>query len=344
LFYGAGGLALILPLAAVGWPRSRGPRVVEQLIGAELVGCALATYVAPSLATRFALLQPYRLLIPLCFFACVPAGRGAAHAARLAVRRPILASALAVVSAIVVGNAVWGRMPLLVLGYGDDAAETHLEGFVERSTSVDDRILVESPTTRLPIEGAFGRVIVVRRFALLPLFVDREFLGYTGNAPFMAHRYAGFDGGVLFGKSLAGLSDAQFSAMLSRYAISWVVACSGDALAGVRRFAAVVDEVEAAADCRIFRVRDPQRSRFVEGGGEARASLDRIDVRHAAGDRVVLKYHWMPGLRTEPPLPVEESRQPGAAVGFIAIRPGSTADFTIRPATIVERATSLLGR
>ena len=70
--------------------------------------------------------------------------------------------------------------------------------------------------------------------------------------------------------------------------------------------------------------------------------LDRIEVRQAAGERLILKYHWMPGLRTDPPLPIEEARQPGAPVGFIAIRPGTTTDFTIRPRGAVERVISLV--
>jgi len=351
LFYGAGGLLVILPLAMFGAfvARRRGEvcpdrgRVVDQAILVEVVGCAVGTYVAPSIFGRLSLLQPYRLLIPLALFACVPAGRGMARLMSLVVERRRAAFAVAALGAILVIDAVRGRVPLLVLGSGDDAAESSLVSFVEHQTDPDDRILVESTHQQLPVEGRLGRVIVVRRFALLPLRVEREFLGYVGTAPFLAHRYAGFEGGKFFGKSLAALSDADFANLLSRYAVSWLVACTDEALAGVRRFASVVDEVESAADCRIFRVRRPDRSRLVEGSGEVRATLDRIEVTHAAGDRVVLKYHWMPSLRTDPPLPIDEARLPGAPVGFIAVRRGDVSNFTIRPRGAVERVGSLVG-
>ena len=260
----------------------------------------------------------------------------------LTVERRVAALAAAVLGTVVVVNAVRGRVPLLVLGYGDDAAESSLVSFLEHETRPDDRILIESTHEQLPVEGRLGRVIVVRRFAFLPLLVEREFLGYVGTAPFLAHRYAGFEAGKLFGKSLATLSEAEFAALLSRYAVSWVVACTAEALAGVSKFTGVVDEVEPAVDCRIFRVRHPDRSRFLEGSGEVRAMLDRIEVRQAAGDRLILKYHWTPGLRTDPPLPIEEARRPDAPVGFIAIRPGTTTDFTIRPRGAVERVISLV--
>jgi hypothetical protein len=69
-----------------------------------------------------------------------------------------------------------------------------------------------------------------------------------------------------------------------------------------------------------------------------RATLDRIEVSGATGDHVVLKYHWMPKLRTDPPLPLEEAAQPGADVGFIAVRTSGTTDFVIRPCTLYESA------
>jgi hypothetical protein len=70
------------------------------------------------------------------------------------------------------------------------------------------------------------------------------------------------------------------------------------------------------------------------------ADVDRIDVKDAAGDRVVLKYHWVPMLRTDPPLPIEEAHAPGMPVGFIAVRPGTVRDFTIRPRRIFESGNS----
>jgi hypothetical protein len=349
LFYGAGGLLVILPLAVYGARNGASDasgrfHVVRRAVLAEIVACATITYVAPSLVARVALLQPYRLLIPLCFFACVPAGVGLARGFAPLSQRRVIAWAFAALATAILISAVRGRMPLLVLGYGSDAAESQLASFLERSTTSDDRVLVESTPTQLPVEGPLGRIIVVRRFALLPLLVEREYLGYIGTAPFLAHRYTSFEGGMLFGKYVDRLSPNELEAILTRYGISWVVACTAEAVRAVRMFPELVEDVGPAADCRVLRVRRPERARFLEGSGEVQASLDRIAVTHAVGERIVLKYHWMPGLRTDPPLPIEEARQPGAPVGFIAVRSGATQSFTIRPATLVERTVSLLAR
>jgi hypothetical protein len=220
---------------------------------------------------------------------------------------------------------------MLVLGHAQDPAEIALVAFAERETTEEDRILVESTAIPLWVEGRTTRAILSARFALMPTMVRREFLGYIGVEPFAAHRYARFDGQTLLGQRFIGLPEEGFAAILNRHAISWVVGCNAGTLAELRRFATTLEEAVPAADCRIFRVRVPQRSRFLEGSGQVRADFDRIDVTDAAGDRVVLKYHWLPTVRVEPPLPIEEARQPGLPVGFIAVRPRGTRDFTIRP-------------
>lgn len=338
---GAGGLLAILPLALAGMVDSgsggardgQPSRIAGFAIAIVLLLSAAATYVVPSLLHKFTRIQPYRFLIPFAFFACVPAGRGMARLGRsLAAARP-LAWVAALLGALIVANAVTGLLPILVLGHGDDPAESALLAFLERSTSEEDRILVESTVIHLWQGEARHRLIAARQFALLPLSLPRELLGSIATAPLAAVRYAKFEDGVLFGKHLSDLSSEALEATLGRYAISWIAACSKNGVEGLRAFPRVVEETAPAGECAIFRVRAPERSRLLEGKGSVRASLDRIEVRGATGERLVLKYHWMPGLRTEPPLPIEEAPQPGAATGFIAVRPGDRRDFVILPRT-----------
>ncbi|MGH2669127.1 MAG: hypothetical protein ACRDH5_08445, partial [bacterium] len=54
-----------------------------------------------------------------------------------------------------------------------------------------------------------------------------------------------------------------------------------------------------------------------------------IEVRRAAGGRLVLKYHWLPTLRTIPKLRIEEAPQPHARVGFIAVHPEGHTEFSV---------------
>jgi len=350
-FFGAGSLLAILPLAIIGSLPARADdgrelspsaSVVNRIALFGAAGCAIVTYLIPSLVPRVAVLQPFRFLIPLAFLVCVPAGRGLVRSARRFVERRTLERVFALLAVLIVANAIRDRRSLLVLGHGADRAEVELVEFLEKATTAEDRILVEANGMRFRAKGWLRRYVVIRRFALAPLLIEREFLGYVGTAPFVAHRYTSLERGMLFGNKLSDLREKRFEEILSRFGISWIVGCTGETLGPLRGFSATLEETAPLADCTIFRVREPKRSRFLEGGGEVRARLDRIEVSGASGDRIVLKYHWMPKLRTDPPLPIEEAPQSGAAVGFIAVRPSGTRDFVIRPRDLSEATRALL--
>jgi hypothetical protein len=181
----------------------------------------------------------------------------------------------------------------------------------------------------VPVTAGAERTILLRRFALLPLAAKREYLGYVATAPFMVHRYASFGGGKLFGRDLEALSAAGLDGLFGRYDVAWVVGCAPQTMRRLRELASVLAADESLGDCQVFRVLTPARSRILEGQGRARADLDRIEVDDASGERLVLKYHWIPNLRTEPRLPIEEVREPGAAVGFIGVRPGGLRHFSV---------------
>jgi len=342
---GAGGSIVVLPLALWGVVAVSARPSGEKSTPSEQIAlrcaiaaacfCAVTAYGLSSLVERATALQPYRFLIPLHFFACIPAGIGAARWGRSLAGRHVASWVFALAAVCLVANAAWGLSPMLVLGHGRDDAEVAVARFVERETGAEDRILVESSVVGLWVQGPVLRAIPNARFALLPTIVPREFLGYVGVEPFVAHRYARFEEGVLFGRHVAALSGADLEAIFARYAVSWVVGCQPATIDVFERFSSLVEDVAPAADCRIFRVRSPQRSRFLDGDGRVVADVDRIDVRDASGDRVVLKYHWVPTLHTVPELPIEEVREPGMPVGFIAVRPGGIRDFSIRPRSVL---------
>jgi hypothetical protein len=340
LHNGAGGLLAILPLAVWGSVAARRHplrgAIAGRVVSAEIVGCAIVTYLLPSVLEASTILQPYRFLLPLSYFACIPAGRGIVEGTRLLAGRRPIAWALALVVAFILLNAAWGLSPIFVLGHGRDGTEIELTRFLERSTTVEDRVLVEVTVAPLWVQGYVPRAIAVHRFALAPITLPRELIGYIGVSPFAVHRYARFEPGSLLGKRLADLSEAALDATLRRYAISWVVGCTGPTLSGLRAFSSLLEETDHVAGCRAFRVRTPERSRLLEGSGRVQADLDRLEVTEAAGERLVLKYHWVPNLRTEPSLRIAEAPQPGAPVGFIAVWPERTETFIIRPRCLFD--------
>jgi len=135
----------------------------------------------------------------------------------------------------------------------------------------------------------------------------------------------------VLGRPLEGMRQEDMRALLQTYAISWVVGWLPEGVRGLRSQPAVLEEVADLEGVVVFRVRDPRPSRVLEGQGEVHTVLDRIEVRAAAGERVVLKYHWAPTLRTEPPLAIEEAPVAGSPVGFIAVRPAGRSEFAVVP-------------
>jgi hypothetical protein len=326
---GAGGLVALAALSLFRGSTARDERRqtwVPSIVAAVAVCLVLAYGVSRFDWFRFT--QPYRFLVPLGFLLCLPAGRGAYRLLLEVTRgspRAWLGTAFLLLVLAQSGRASFGAR----LATGDDAAENALVSFLERAAKSDDRVLVQSRSTPLPAYPGARETIYANRFALLPLRSGLECLGYTGTSYLGAERYAAFSYGNLFGQRIDSLTPARLRALLGRYAISWLVACDAAPKQSLARFAEVLEYAETAEDCWIFRVREPDASRVLEGSARVTASPDRIDVADAAGERLVLKYHWAPILRAEPPVRLERAPQPGSPVGFIAAYPQGRSAFTI---------------
>jgi hypothetical protein len=230
---------------------------------------------------------------------------------------------------VIVAEPLWVLRRIRSLGSGVDRAEAEIGRFLADSVRDQGRVLVEISLLHAPSAPGSSARIDMMRFTLLPLEYGREFLGTDHVEQVVAQRYGVFHGGLLLGRPLDKIDAPLLRELLDRYAVSAVVACAPETRAALDRLEEVLEPVRSLADCHGYRVRDAVTSRLLEGRGEVHPTLDRIEVRGAEGERLLLKYHWMPAFRTEPPLPIEPAPQPGAPVGFIAVRPGNVRDFDI---------------
>ena len=267
-------------------------------------------------------------MVLLGFFLCLPAGEALGRCLRRPKLRPVhsLVALVAVAIAIRAGS---GLVPSLAFGTGWDPAEESLVDVLAREDDGGGRTLVESTFEPLPAARDSERTIPFKRFALLPLRTGREFLGYYFTGAHSVQRYASFGRGGILGHVLARLDDGEARELFSRFAITRIVACTPPSVRHLVRLRGALKPPRSLGGCWMFPVRDPDPSLLLEGRGEVFAELDRIQVRNAEGERLLLKYHWMPTLRTEPPLRLEEVRRHGMPVGFIAVRPGGVRDFAI---------------
>jgi hypothetical protein len=328
---GAGGLLPLAALALASLGAARRGRGRSRL--APWLAAA-ACFVLAYGVSRFTLMrfgQPYRFLVPFAFFLCVPAGQGAAACLELIRARSVRAMVVVYMVVLLIGESSMLAKDV-VLGAVEDPAEVELAAFFDAADPIgadDGRLLVESLWSQVPAFAGSPRLMTVKRFGLLPLRLGRECLGYGGTGALSPQVYATFGFTRLLGLDLERATRDDLDATLRRYAVSRIVACSAAARAALSRFAGVVEPLREVAGCELLRVARPEPSRLLRGRGRVTAGLDRIEVRDAEGERIVLKYHWIPGLRTDPPLRLEEYRLQRAPVGFVSVYPEGVRDFTV---------------
>ena len=71
---------------------------------------------------------------------------------------------------------------------------------------------------------------------------------------------------------------------------------------------------------------------FIEGEGKVKTSLNRIEITEIKGKVIVLKYHWVAGLNSEPAAKIEAVKLADDPIPFIKI--------TDPPASLVLRSGS----
>jgi hypothetical protein len=316
---------VVLGLAALGlWLWRRAGRMVWLAVSASLVVWLALAY--GGVYAGFGDVQPYRFVIPALLLGTIPAAQGACRAWRRSRWVGVLVIALLV--AAVAPPLYWGR-PRRRL-QADGTPRDHLSG-----PSRDERQVCRGLQGR---DLHRGRVLTNdwRLGAYLPSCSGAQVIG----GPFLdvwttyGHANAGMDD--VFGVPLADLDLQGLRNHLARYNVRWVVA-NVEIYPDVYDFAAwrrdhpgLLELIDRHGVFEVCEVRQPGAgSWFLEGTGEVRAEHNRLSVRNASPDGLVLKYHWLDSLRTEPVLqlrPVSVGRDP---VPFIGVENGEVTDFDV---------------
>lgn len=125
----------------------------------------------------------------------------------------------------------------------------------------------------------------------------------------------------LFGTPAARFESAALADALSRYNIGTAIVTVGVTRAFLEAHPSIFTPRSSAANEDgpwLYDVNVPDNGFVVAGGGRATAALNRIRVRGARGN-AVLGFHWIDGLRTEPPLPLMPRYLGNDAAPFIAV-------------------------
>jgi hypothetical protein len=297
----------------------RAKRIAVALVAAvaALILFAALGAALPLIAT----LQPNRFSATAYLMLCVPAGIGLAsmvqHVRSKAFwRLPALAGLVVFVGAFAylardLAREVspmevphYGVQPPEVRGIGADSQ--WILAWLREHTDNSARVLFQVSRGRIH-DGA-------HMAGYLALASDREFAG----GPYPHMFFSGFDDDSLFGKPMNTMTERQVADYFDLYNVGWAVVFSESAK---RLFDSLPQLVpgESHGPFKVYTVRG-QHSFFLEGEGHVIGrTFGRIELDGLSGDSVTLKYHYIPGLRTEPARRIESVMRLDDPTPFIRI-------------------------
>ena len=338
-------LPLMIVLAVPGWHalRRAGQRGVAGVLAAGALTMALLAYFG-SLVPWLRDLEPLRFKWALAAYLAPGAGAGAAwlvgrFRAAHGAPEPGSRGAGWVWWVVVVGLGVVflraGPLQHAVAGWRGQwalAAELpqpcrDLVQWIKENTDPSGRILFED---QLRLREATA-LESLHWTPLLPLLTGREYVGGLYHCGIIPYHHAAFGDFHIKGQAnrqIDQVPEAELRAFCRMYNVGWVI-CWSPLSRGVFR---KLDWAHPLATLprptfrttenqwQIFRI-DGAHSFFAVGSGRVRADYNRLELTDLVpdDDAIVLRYHWLDTLRTDPPLPIRCVKIPDDPVGFIRV-------------------------
>lgn len=279
----------------------------------------LLTYFG-SLEGRIQLLQPLRFKVPLDMTLAVCAAFGLEDFRSTSTRWRVAMIGALLLAVIGSGVSVWktetsGRMRIQSELLPPVAA---LVDWLRAEAPRDGRVLFEESGDETGF--VYGGVYLS---SFVPSWTGHQLIGGPTNLYADRHAFAELHSGRLFGRDPRSYSDDELLRYLRLYNIGTVVAFHP---VTIRRFSQldglIVPIRSFGGRIAVFSVDQPL-DWFLEGEGRVEARLGELhctDVRASEQtNAVVLKYHWIEGMRSEPPLVLEPVLREADPIPFIRI-------------------------
>lgn len=289
---------LILGVAGTLKLLREGCREVGILLAAALISLFLITYSSFFIPVLEAW-QPMRFKVPLDLFLAIAASYLLARwlAASSAASRSYLIPSLLVAAAVAfVANLVHtesqGKLTLRTLIRPEISA---IARWVRQNAPADARVLFEESgdETGFVYDGMYLS-------SFIPHWSGHELIGGPINLYNDRHHFAEFHSGRLFGRDIQSFTDEQIKNYFRLYNIGAVVAFHPASLKRLRSVPGLVMLDQRIGPVHLMTVNQPL-SGFFQGKGQIKAELNRLEVSAAGSGEIILKYHWVDGLVSNPP-------------------------------------------
>jgi hypothetical protein len=188
--------------------------------------------------------------------------------------------------------------------------------FLATQTDTSGRVLFENSLGRVHDGGHIS--------GLLAWHSGRELIG--GPYPYIGYPNAWDDN--LFGADPKALSPERLRELFDTYNVRWAACHSAGCLTALRALSDA-RQVGAIGPVTLFE-RERSPGWFIQGAGVISAHCgNRLELQETRGNPIVLRYHWVPGLRSVPsgtvaPIVILPGTRP-----FVAVS-GAPASFALR--------------
>jgi len=190
-----------------------------------------------------------------------------------------------------------------------------LLNWIRTRTTPEARILIEDS---LHPQHIFWRAHLP---AILALLTQREYIG--GPIPEAETKYAfvNFYSGILFRKKISDMDPSFLKTYLDLYNIRWIICFTPEAKSVFEQFPSRDIQKElTTGPFSCYRL-NRKGDFFLKGSGKVRAGFNRFELSEVkpVGGEVILKYHWMEGLKTDPSCQIEPFFYLDDPIGLIRI-------------------------
>ena len=252
--------------------------------------------------------QPNRFSPAGYLFLCVPASLGVFAIWRFAKATPVtrmawaarISFAVLALAFVYSANEVRQEVSWTHVGhYGAPPPEVRDLGdlskwvlnWLETDTSAQGRVLFETSNGRIHDGGHMAGYYAYTS--------GREFIG----GPYPFTNFAGSWDGTMFGKPIGQISQSDFAHYLDLYNIGWILVHSEEA----KRYLDQLPGVFPAGHNGVLNAYRCERplTYFISGSGDIlEQGTNRLVLGHLTGPEVVIKFHYIPGLKSDPPATV----------------------------------------
>lgn len=187
---------------------------------------------------------------------------------------------------------------------------------IEKNTNQQGRILLEDSEWNSGQHQYYGTHLP----ALFPEFVRREYLSAPRPLYPIKHSYASFTGGLLFEKRIEDYSLEELKDDFNLFNVKWIICWSKESKRVFNNLPGYIHKLEDIDRFTLYEVnREP--SFFIKGKGLVKSDYNRLELNQIIPEdsEVILSYHWMKYLKTDPPRKLERVFIGNDPVGFIRI-------------------------